>query len=323
MSRVPAAHRIPEATQKRIFEAAAELNYQASIIARGLRQKRTFTLGVVVPEMSEGYAASVLSGIEDVLLEQEYFYFVVSHRHRPELLANYLRMFLSRAVEGLIAIDTPLEGGMRIPVVSVSGHKPSPDIVNIIIDHNVAARLALKHLVGLGHQRIAFIRGQAFSSDTKARWGAICRVAKELDIEIAQHRVVDLALSAPTSEPGQEATERLINRTRDFSAIFAFNDLAAIGAIQVLRQHDLRVPKDVSVIGFDDIPSASTNYPSLTTVRQPLQEMGRLAARTVLDIIKGENGAHKNFLSVLPTFVVRRSTAHLRRSSFKTEYVPP
>jgi DNA-binding LacI/PurR family transcriptional regulator len=312
MSRTPAAARIPAATQKRVFEAAEQLNYQASAVARSLRQKKSFTVGVIVPEISEGYTASVLSGIEDALLEQDYFYFVVSHRHRPELLKNYISMLQSRGVEGIVAIDTPLDGGLRIPIASVSGHKIRKGIVNIVVDHNVAAHQALNHLASLGHKKIAFIRGQAFSSDTKARWRAIRKVAKELKLEIAPERVVDLRLDAATSEPGQEATERLLGQTRDFSALFAFNDLAAIGAMATLRQHDLRVPRDVSVIGFDDIPSAATNYPGLTTIRQPMQQMGRLAAQALLEAIRGEESHHKNFLSVLPTLVIRKSTAHPR-----------
>jgi DNA-binding LacI/PurR family transcriptional regulator len=312
MSRAPAAARIPAETQKRVFEAAELLNYQASAVARSLRQKKSFTVGVIVPEISEGYTASVLGGIEDALLEQDYFYFVVSHRHRPELLKNYIRMLHSRGVDGIIAIDTPLEGGLKIPIASVSGHKIDKDIVNIVVDHNVAAHQALNHLVGLGHKRIAFIRGQAFSSDTKVRWRAIRKVAEELGLEIDPRCVVDLVLDGPSSEPGQEATERLLGQTRDFSALFAFNDLAAIGAVATLRQHDLRVPRDVSVIGFDDIPSAATNYPGLTTIRQPLQQMGRLAAQALLREIRGESENHKNFLSVLPTLVVRKSTTHPR-----------
>jgi LacI family transcriptional regulator len=312
MSRTAAATRIPPATQQRIFEAAEQLNYQASAVARSLRQKKSFTVGVIVPEISEGYTASVLGGIEDALLEQGYFYFVVSHRHRPELLENYIRMLQSRGVEGIIAIDTPLDGGLKIPITSVSGHKIRKDIVNIVIDHNVAAHQALNHLVSLGHSKIAFLRGQAFSSDTKPRWRAICNVAKELNLEIAPERVVDLVLAAPTSEPGQEATERLLSQTRDFTALFAFNDLAAIGAMVALRQHDLRVPRDVSVIGFDDIPSAATNSPGLSTIRQPMQQMGRLAAQVLLEAIRGENQNHKSFLSVLPTLVIRKSTAHPR-----------
>jgi len=116
-----AVHRIAEETQQRVLHAAALHGYSANSVARSLRQKRTYTVGVIVPEISEGYATAVLSGIEDELLKDGFFYFVVSHRHRAELLAGYPRLLLARSVEGIIAVDTPLEQDVHVPLVSVSG----------------------------------------------------------------------------------------------------------------------------------------------------------------------------------------------------------
>jgi LacI family transcriptional regulator len=127
------AHRIATETQERVLHAAALYGYSANTVAKSLRQKRTFTIGVIVPEISEGYSTGVLSGIEDELLKDDYFYFVVSHRHRDELREGYPRMMLSRAVEGIIAIDTTLED-LPVPVVAVSGHKKRHGVVNIELD---------------------------------------------------------------------------------------------------------------------------------------------------------------------------------------------
>jgi DNA-binding LacI/PurR family transcriptional regulator len=115
-----ARYRIAVDTQQRVLKAAASLNYEPNAFARGLRNKRSFTVGVMVPEISEGNAAAVLSGIEDSLLHEKFFYFVVSHRHRAELLQSYPRLLLSRAVEGIIAVDTPIREQLPVPVVAVS-----------------------------------------------------------------------------------------------------------------------------------------------------------------------------------------------------------
>jgi LacI family transcriptional regulator len=302
-------HRIPEETRKRVLAAAAQFNYTANTLARGLRSRKSRTIGIMVPEISEGYSTAVLGGVEDVLLLSGFFYFVVSHRHRSELLREYPSLLLARAVEGIIAVDSALEEELPIPVVSVSGHHRQQSVVNIELDHLLAARYALEHLRKLGHKEIAFIKGQSFSSDTRARWLAICKVASKLGITIHPRLVTQLEGTAPGSDPGRAATVQLLERGVPFTAIFAFNDLTAIGAITVLREAGIRVPEEVSVVGFDDIPSAATNMPPLTTVRQPMQEMGRVAAVTLLQMIDGNHEEWpRKPIRVLPTFVERGST---------------
>ena len=310
-------HRISAATQKRVLAAAAEMNYKASPLARGLRSRRSQTIGVMVPEISGGYSAAVLSGIEDVLLISGFFYFVVSHHHREELLRDYPALLLSRAVEGIIAVDSALDVELPVPIVAVSGHLRLPWILNIELDHTLAARYALEHLQQLGHRKIAFIKGQSFSSDTEIRWQAITKVAAELKIPIEPHLVIALEGDDPTPEPGRVATHKLLAAGVPFSAIFAFNDLSAMGAIVALREAGVDVPSGVSVLGFDDVVGAATNNPPLTTVRQPLQEMGRAAATALLQRIRHPkaidttaNGSES--ILVLPTFVERKSTAAAR-----------
>ncbi len=301
------AHRIATETQERVLHAAALYGYSANTVAKSLRQKRTFTIGVIVPEISEGYSTGVLSGIEDELLKDDYFYFVVSHRHRDELREGYPRMMLSRAVEGIIAIDTTLED-LPVPVVAVSGHKKRHGVVNIELDHEHAAQLALSHLHSLGHKRIAFIKGQKFSSDTELRWQAIVDVAKTMNIHVDPRLVVQLIGPEPGPGPGLEVTRQLLKTKLPFSAIFAFNDVTAIGAIMALREEGLRVPKDVSVLGFDDVLIALTNNPPLTTINQPLNAMGRAAASTLLKIIREEIPSQSAAIKVHPKLVVRNST---------------
>jgi DNA-binding LacI/PurR family transcriptional regulator len=308
----PAAKSIPQCTQDRIRAAARELNYRPNFMASSLRRQRSSTIGVLVPEMAEGYAPLVLSGIEDYLLEKGYFYFVVSHRHREDLLSSYPRLLQQRAVEGLIAVDTRSDEAMPVPLVSVSGHRDVEGVTNIALNHGRAAQLALEHLYALGHRAVAFIKGQDFSSDTEVRWQAIAESAKGLGLRIDPRLVVQLEGDCPTSQLGFEVTQLLLATKKSFTALFAFNDVSAIGAIHALRAAGRRVPEDVSVVGFDDIPSAAFQNPGLTTVRQPLREMGALAAETLLRRINAApNTPYAKVITVEPELIVRASTGRV------------
>jgi len=312
INRSPAAKSIPPATQERVREAARELNYRPNLMARSLRQKRSFTVGVIVPEVSEGYAALVLSGIEDYLLQEGYFYFVVSHRHRSDLIGEYPALLQQRAVEGIIAVDTVLSEASGLPLVAISGHREVPGVTNIVLDHLLAAHLALEHLQKLGHTRIVLIKGQDFSSDTEIRWRALHTVAEQLGITIHDGLTGQLESDSPSPEVGYAVTRRIIGRNEPFTALFAFNDISAIGAIQALREFGKRVPEDVSVIGFDDIQSAGYQNPGLTTVRQPLRQMGVIAAETLLSRISAPHSAeYPAEIMVKPELVVRGTTTRI------------
>src|ERR1700746_4108201 len=232
MNRSPAAKSIPQNTQARVRAAARELNYRPNVMARMLRQRRSFTVGVIVPEISEGYAALVLSGIEDHLLQEGYFYFVVSHRHRNDLIEEYPRLLQQRAVEGLILVDTRCQPGIAVPLVSVSGHKHLPGVTNISLNHRKAAHLALDHLTNLGHRKIAFIKGQAFSSDTEIRWKAMRTAAQEVKITVDDNLTAQLDSESPTPQPGYDVPCKLLRKAPPFTALFAFNAISALGALR-------------------------------------------------------------------------------------------
>lgn len=308
INRSPAASSIPHVTKERILAAARKLNYRPNLVARSLRKQRSFTIGVLVPEVSEGYEALVMSGIEDHLLQAGYFYFVGSHRHRADLIEEYPRLLLERSVEGLIAVDTPVRRSLPVPVVAVSGHRHISGVTNIVLNHGRAACLALEHLHELGHRQIAYIKGQAFSSDTESRWAAIVRAARKFRLPVNSHLTVQLEGDSPGPQLGYDVTQRLLSRGESFTALFAFNDVSAIGAIRALRERGLRVPEDVSVIGFDDIQSAAFQNPGLTTIRQPLRKMGERAAETVLKRIVSPRNFHLKVITVEPELIVRGST---------------
>jgi DNA-binding LacI/PurR family transcriptional regulator len=312
INRSPVADSIPKETQDRIFAAAQQFKYRPSFFARSLRAQRSFTIGVIVPEVSDGYSASVMSGVEDHLLQEGYFYFVVSHRHRADLIDEYPRLFLERSVDGLIAVDTPWTLSLSVPVVTVSGHNHVKGVTNIVLDHLRAAEVALNHLLQLGHRKIAFIKGQEFSSDTAVRWSNIEKVARQLGITISRALISQLEGDSPSPELGYQATRKLLAAGKPFTALFAFNDISAMGAIRALREAKLSVPEDVSVVGFDDIQSAAYQNPALTTVRQPLREMGRIAAETLLRRIRhpGSEGQGGETM-IEPKLMIRETTCRV------------
>jgi DNA-binding LacI/PurR family transcriptional regulator len=269
---------IPQATRDRIKAAAKKFNYQPSLLARSLRNRRTFTIGILVPELGDGYHTQVMSGIGDHLMEAGYFYFTAHHRHRKDLVEEYSQMLLGRGAEALIAIDSALEHDYSVPVAAVAGHRIINGVTNVVLDHRFAAQLTLTHLHSLGHREIAFIRGQPFSSDSAGRWNSIVAAAQELGITIHPGLVVQLDRDISSPELGYPVVQQLLSSGRTFTALVAFNDMSAIGAIRALQDVGLSVPRDVSVIGFDDIKVAAFNNPRLTTIRQPLSNMGRIAA---------------------------------------------
>jgi LacI family transcriptional regulator len=313
ISGAPAAKSIPEVTQKRILAAAAAMNYRPNVLARSLRKQQSMTIGVMTPEVSEGYATLVLSGIEQRLYEANYVYFLVSHHHQAEMIERCQQMLLERAVDGLIAIDTPLTHRSSVPTVTVSGHHEPEGVTNIVLDHHRAATLAVDHLYALGHRDIAFIKGQRFSSDTDARWDAIRHAMAAVGLRIAPQLISRLEGDAPSHDPGYTATRRLLASGKPFTALFTFNDVSAIGAIRALREAGMRVPQDVSVVGFDDVQSAAYQNPALTTVRQPLHKMGVLAAAQVLEQIAATSVVPVQQIVVSPELVVRESTCARRQ----------
>jgi len=298
---------IPQATRDRIKAAAKELNYRPSLLARSLRNRRTLSIGILVPELGDGYHTQVMSGIGDHLMDAGYFYFTAHHRHRKNLVEEYSQMLLGRGAEALIAIDTLLEHPFPVPVVAVAGHRPIDGVTNLVLDHRFAAELALTHLHSLGHRRIAFMRGQPFSSDSDERWRSMVRVAREVGIAIRPELTVQLDRDVSSPELGYPVIQHLLSNREQFTAVVAFNDMSAIGAIRALQDSGLQVPADVSVIGFDDINAAAFNNPRLTTIRQPLANMGRMAAQCVLNRIHGRERFRKQII-VEPELVVREST---------------
>jgi len=298
---------IPEATRERVRAAAAQFNYHPSMIARTLQGKRMQTIGILLPELGEGYHSQVLSGVGDLLMQEGYFYFTIHHRHKTDLIQTYPHLLRSRGVDGILAIDTHLTDPPPLPTVLVAGHTTLPHIPNIVLDHGHAARLALGHLYELGHRKIVFMKGQSISTDTEHRWSATMEVARDLGLVVDRKLTIQLDKDSTSPEISYPGIHSLVARKRAFTAILCFNDVSAMGSIRALHDAGYRVPDDVSVVGFDDIQSASFHIPRITTIRQPLKLMGSTAAEALLRKLTGESVP--SILRIAPELILRESTA--------------
>ncbi len=308
LNEAPAGRSIPEPTRERVRAAAKKLGYRPSFFARSLRKKQSFTIGTMVPEISDPYSTMVMSGVDDVMQEEGYLDLTVSHRRKPDLIDEYPRILLDRSVEGIIVVDTLLSHALPVATVSIGGHQTVGGIINVVLDHRRAAELVLRHLHKLGHREIAYMRGQEHSSDSRVRWESLMQVSRELRLAYIPELTVQLELDSPSPELGYAMVGRLLGAGLPFTALVCYNDFAAIGAIRALVDAGLRVPEDVSVVGFDDVQNAAFNNPSLTTIRQPLREMGRIAARALLQMIRNAAPGPTADIPVLPELLIREST---------------
>ena len=319
----PSARSIPTETRERVRAAAVELNYRPNYFARSLRQSRSMSVGVLAPDLSEGYFTRVMSGVVAELTAAHYFYFTACHDWNKELIEQYPRMLVERAVDGFLLLNTPPEKlQVPVPVVAISAHSTLPNVTNIVLDHESAAKQALSHLYELGHRNIAFMRGPRAIPDSEFRWESIQKVARAMGLKIDPANVVRMDAEGWSTKAGHHTMapeigyrpmKALLERSRDFTAVFCFNDIAAIGAIRALKDAGLNVPEDVSVVGFDDIQSAALSTPSLTTVRQPLMEMGRRGAQLLLERIAHREREFAVEITMAPELVVRESTAAAKK----------
>ena len=322
----PLARYIPPVTKKRIERAAEKLGYRPNQFARSLRSKRSHTVGVMVFDMTDPYCTLVLRGIENTLYQASYLPILTDVHNERSRFERYLEMLLDRRIEGLVVLanwlflDINLLADLEkssIPTALIGCELKGDSMSSVIVDNELGGYLALEHLHALGHRKIAVIRGPKTLADSSPRWRGVRKCARAWGLELDSRMVVDLPESRdPLSsfEMGHKLTESLIKQKRQFTALLAFDDMTAFGAIRALGKAGLRVPEQCSVIGFDDVAASALCTPPLTTVRQPMEAMGADAVGIVLEGIncvleKREVTAHHR--KVAPELVVRESTRGL------------
>jgi DNA-binding LacI/PurR family transcriptional regulator len=323
LNNAPLARYIPPVTKKRIERAAKRLGYRPNLFARSLRSKRSHTVGVMVFDMTDPYCTLILRGIENTLYQSSYLPILTDVHNERARFERYLEMLLDRRVEALIIVanwlfvDIDVLADLEkssIPTAMIGRELQTDNVSSVIVDNELGAHTALEHLYSLGHRQIAFIRGPKTLADSAPRWKGIRSFAKAKGLDLDPNLILDLPESRdPISsfEAGYKLTEELIRKKLHFSALMAFDDMTAFGAIRALNRAGLRVPEQCSVIGFDDIAASSLYTPPLTTIRQPMEGMG---AKAVSIVLEGINAVlEKRDLSAVhrklaPELAVREST---------------
>jgi len=315
------ARYIPAQTKNRVKEVVKKLGYHRNLIASSLRSKRSRTFGVLVFDITDPYCTEILKGIEGALYRYGYVPILMDAQNDRGRFNRAVETLLERRIDGLIAVAVanflnlgpdslkPLvERG--IPVVSV-GRRLATPASSVFTDYKAGTRCALEHLYTLGHREIAFIKGPKDLIDTEQRWNGIEEFAKAALLELNPRLIVQIKGRNSSYQEGFELTEELLRRQRHFTALMAFDDITAFGAISALSNAGLRVPQECSVIGFDDIPEAAFYNPPLTTVSQALALQGSLSVEVLVQSVRSVGQKKKLtavYRTVAPKLVVRRTT---------------
>jgi DNA-binding LacI/PurR family transcriptional regulator len=326
LSEAPLSQNVAATTREHIRAMARQLGYHPDAHARSLRRRSTQTIGVLAFDLYDPFCIPIMRGIQLGLSSVDYLPLVMDAQTERKLFDKYLNLLLERRAEAVIVIaswvfeETNLLADVRknnVPILIVGRDLTSRGISSILVDNEAGGALAMGHLRDLGHREIAVIRGPEGMCDSEPRWAGIERVAAQAGISFDPRLVFDLpGLADPASgfEGGCRFARQMLESGRPFTAVLAFDDLTALGVVRGLTEAGIRVPQDCSVMGFDDVLPAKVATPGITTIRQPLHEMGLQAAERVLQAIKkGETGKEgkPRLLKAAPELVLRMSTARL------------
>ncbi|MEX5664614.1 LacI family DNA-binding transcriptional regulator [Pseudomonas neuropathica] len=311
---------VSQEVRLKVEAAIKSLDYVPSAVARSLKAKTTATIGLLVPNSLNPYFAELARGIEDYCERNGYCVILCNSDDNPDKQRSYLRVLLEKRIDGLIVASAGGDSGLaqglagvKTPMVIVDRGLDGVDADLVRIDHEYGAYLATRHLLELGHRDIATIGGPASTSVAQMRLAGYCRALKEAGIDVRQERMLE---SDFTSTGGYNAAAILLESNPP-SAIFAGNDMIGIGVLRAAAERNVRVPSELSVIGFDDIQMSRYVYPALTTVGQSILQLGEMAAEVLLRRIATPTlGTDQRI--VTPSIVLRESTAPL--SGVFTEY---
>jgi LacI family transcriptional regulator len=302
---------VSEEVRKKVEAAIAQLDYVPSAVARSLKAKSTLTIGLLIPNGINPYFAELARGIEDHCERNGFCVILCNSDDNPQKQRNYLRVLLEKRVDGLIVSSVGSDDGLlnglaavRTPMVIVDRDLENINADLVRIDHEVGAYLATTHLLEQGHRHIACISGPAQTSVARMRLAGYRRAMHEAQIDVPVDWIVESDFTGPS---GYQAAVTLLEGRRP-TAIFAANDMVGIGVLRAAAERNIRVPSDLSVIGFDDIQMSRYLYPALTTVGQSILQLGERAAEVLLRRIAVPTTAVEQLI-VSPRIVLRESTA--------------
>jgi DNA-binding LacI/PurR family transcriptional regulator len=305
---------IPPATAQRIQQIAKEAGYTASAVARSLVTRKTEAIGVVVTSIADPFNGEVVAGIEEVANRNEYSVILATSQTDPEREMTVVRSFQARRVDGILvassrvgALYVPLLSELKIPIVLLNNQHPSEFVHSVSIDNVAGAYDATEHLIQLGHHRIAYVGDHSGLHSDAERFAGYEKALLEAGLPISSELIV-----RGDGKPGGgiQAVNTFLELPERPTAIFCYYDMTALGVFRTAVNCGLKVPDDLSIVGFDDLYFTSFLDPPLTTVHQPKREMGARAMELLLALLRGEEA--ERTVTIKGKLVVRKSTAAIR-----------
>jgi DNA-binding LacI/PurR family transcriptional regulator len=302
---------IPDETAQRIKKIAAELGYRASAVARSLVTRKTEAIGVVVTSIADPFNGEVVAGLEEVANDHGYSVILATSQADPHREMAVARAFHERRVDGIVvassrvgALYLPTLSEMEVPVVLLNNQHPSEFVHSVSIDNVDGARQAADHLIALGHREIAYIGDESGLESDAERLRGLADVVAAAGLNIKPEFVVR---GDGKPEPARRKALELLSLKPRPTAIFCYNDMSALGVLNAATMWNIRVPEELSVSGFDDLFFAALIQPALTTVRQPMRQLGQTAMQLLVDLLNGREPEKTQL--VKGELVVRQSTA--------------
>jgi DNA-binding LacI/PurR family transcriptional regulator len=308
--------RISEKTKEKVLKVMKDLNYQPSVVASALTGKRTFTIGLLIPDIANPFFAEIARSVEDRGHELGFSVVMCSTDNNIQKEEKYISLLKQKSVDGII-IATGTRNlkiiqeellAQQIPVALIARDMPALAVDTVLIDDFLGGYQATSHLISLGHKKIAIIAENLNVASSRERIRGYQQALEDAGISFDKNL---LLVSDFSVESGKEVARRLLRDSSRPTAIFACNDLLAIGVIQAARELDINIPDDISVVGFDNTILATIIDPPLTTIAQPIQDMGRKVIDLLVKEIHGTKHA-KQRIVLLPELIVRKSTKSIK-----------
>lgn len=310
---------ISEATKERVKTVAEALGYRPNIYAKSLRTQKSYIVGILTFDIVDPFCAYVLRGAEELFNKNGYYPMISDLQNDEQKLHQYVHLFKDRKVDGLLLLANSLHVDDQliydlqkeeIPLI-VIGREVSGIVVPTVVTDNVGGSFqATEHLISLGHRRIAFILGPSGYVDSRQRWEGSLMALKKHGIEVDPDLTVEGKISSWGPEAGYLSMKKLLLQHKPFTAVVAFDDITAFGAIRAIGEANLKIPEDISVVGFDDIPAAAFYNPALTTIQYSMMDMGRVGAKMLVRHLSGKSlDKMNNRIVAESTLVVRNSTS--------------
>lgn len=299
-------------TTERIQQLAREMGYVPSAVAQSLLSRRTQTIGMVITTIADPFIVQVVKGVEQVAQDAGYSVFLSSSYNNPEREVAVVETFQRRRVDAIIVTSSRVGSlyssqldQIKVPIVLINNQEEGEYLRSVTVDNKQGAQLAVEHLLALDHRRIGYIGATDRPKSNDQRLAGYCLALERAGVIPNPAFILSPEISGDFAR-GQAALETFV--TAGVTAVFCYNDLTAIGLLAACHQHNLPVPRKLSIIGFDDIEPTLFVLPPLTTIRQPRLELGRLAMKMVLDLLNGQEAIDQ----ILPgELIVRQSTARI------------